>query len=277
MSQRNWLGISGVAEMKIEQGSLYEVVQEKLASNPLIREIQGILKRVTNFREQARSFYFEVILSVYNCPKCSGRLRMLCQSQCACSCGNTFDPTLAFQKSICCSARLIRKTFHYACSQCQKTVPSRFLFDEKVFDKSYFREMMNKSRRKAKQKRDEIRRLLAESRSGVLPLIETPDLHSIPGLLHDLDNFIQQSKNIEQHIFDIENNFNMDEYRNHVLAILTWNRILFSNIAPLAKDHRRDKVQRFITLIFMEHDREIELTQDQNDIWVQKVYNETYT
>ena len=263
--------------MKFEQDSLYEVVQEKLANNPLIREIQGILKRVTDFKERARSFYFEVILSVYNCPECGGRLQMTGQSQCACSCGNVFDPTLAFQKSICCSARLIRKTFHYTCSRCKKTVPSRFLFDEKVFDKSYFREMMQESRKKAKQKREEIRRLLTESRSGALPLIEDPDLDSIPGLIHDLNGFIQQPDD-EYHLpFYIENSFDMDDYRDHILGILTWNSMLFSNITPLIKDSRRDKVWRFITLVYMDNDSEVELTQHDSDLWVQRLYNETHS
>ena len=263
--------------MKFGHNSLYEMVQEKLANNPLISEIQLILKQVSKFKERARSFYFEVILSVHNCPKCTGRLQMVGQAKCTCSCGNTFDPTLAFQKSICCSAKLIRKTFHYVCSCCNKTVPSRFLFDEKVFDKAYFREMMQESRKKAKQKREEIRKLLSESRSGVLPLLQEPNLDLIPGLLHDLNDFIQQSDEMGQHIFDTENDFNMDDYRNHIISVLTWNSKLFSDITPLIKNYRRDRIRRFITLIFMEHDREIELTQDQSDIWVQKVYNETYT
>ena len=263
--------------MKFGHNSLYEMVQEKLANNPLISEIQLILKQVSKFKERARSFYFEVILSVHNCPKCTGRLQMVGQAKCTCSCGNTFDPTLAFQKSICCSAKLIRKTFHYVCSCCNKTVPSRFLFDEKVFDKAYFREMMQESRKKAKQKREEIRKLLSESRSGVLPLLQEPNLDLIPGLLHDLNDFIQPSDDAYHFPFDTEDSFNMDDYRDHILSVLTWNSKLFSDITPLAKDYRRDKIQRFVTLIFMENDRDIELTQDDNDIWVQKVYNEAYT
>ena len=47
-------------------------------------------------------------------------------------------------------------------------------FDEKLFDKTYFREMMQESRKKAKKKKEEIRRLLDESRSDTLYLMESP-------------------------------------------------------------------------------------------------------
>ena len=78
--------------------------------------------------------------------------------------------------------------------------------------------MMQESRRKAKQKREEIRSLLAEARSGALPIMEEPDLNAIPGLLQDLDDFIQQPEGIDQYTFDIENNFQMDDYRSHILC-----------------------------------------------------------
>jgi hypothetical protein len=51
---------------------------------------------------------------------------------------------------------------------------------------------MRKSRERKKRKREEIRKLLADSRSGTLPLMEEPDLESIPGLLEDLDEFIEK-------------------------------------------------------------------------------------
>lgn len=249
---------------------------ERINNNPLVHEISGVLGRVKNFKDRARQFYYEVLLSAFSCPVCGGRLNMSKPGECVCSCGNVFDPTLAFQKSTCCGTQLVRKTFHYACARCHQTVPSRFIFDEKVFDKNYFREMMRESRKKAKQKREEIRRFLAESRSRALPMVEEPDLESIPGLLQDLNDFIRKSNEMSVLPFYIESSFNMNDYRKHILAILNWNRMLFSNITPLINDSRRDKVQRFITLIFMENDREIELTQNENDILVQRLYNETY-
>jgi hypothetical protein len=254
------------------------LVQEKLAKNPLIRAIRKVLGQIESFRQQARSFYFEVILSAYQCPECGGRLQMTGQSQCACLCGNTFDPTISFQKSTCCGAKLVKKTFHYACSRCRESVPSRFLFDERVFDAAYFREMMRESREKAKRRKEEIRRFLAESRSSALPLMDYPLLESIPGLIQDLDDFVRGGAlRVCYPQFDAQSEFSMDDYHNHIMSALGWDSILFSDIAPLIHDHRRDRVWRFVTLIFMQNDREVELTQDGTDISVQKVYNEAYS
>ena len=252
-------------------------VQEKLTENPLICGIQEILGRITKFKEQARLLYFEVLLSIHRCPKCGGRLKMTGQSECTCSCGFNFDPTLAFQDSSCCGAKLVRKTFHYACSKCNKIIKSRFLFDERVFDKNYFREMMQASRRRAKHRREEIRRFLAETRSGALPIMEEPDLDAIPGLLQDLDDFIpRHATEIYYFNFDTSPAFNMIDYRRHIQSLLGWDGIMFSDVPTLTDDHRRDKIWRFITLVFMENDREIELIQAEQDIRVRKVYNETY-
>lgn len=269
--------------IKVESALLQQVVeknvrlQEKLTRNPLIGAIGGAFNRVVDLKERAREYYFAVILSQYRCPKCNGPLYMTGQSECSCSCGNTFDPTLAFQKSTCCGARLVRKTFHYACSCCHKAVPSRFLFDEKVFDKAYFREMMQESRRRIKEKKEEVRRLLAESRSGALPLMEEPHLDSIPGLIQDLNDFVQKgSCDVGELFFDTQSAFRMDDYREHVFSTLGWNGMLFSDIVPLIEDSHQDRIWRFITLVFMQNDHEVELTQYGNDILVQKVYHETY-
>jgi len=134
---------------------------------------------------------------------------------------------------------------------------------------------MQESRKRAKHKKEEIQRILAENRSGVLTLLEEPDLDSIPGLLQDLDDFIQPG-DTGQFIFHIENNSYMNDYRNNILSVLTWNGVLFSDITPLIADFRRDRIRRFITLIFMQNDREIELTQYENDILIEKAQNEAY-
>ena len=60
------------------------LVQKKLTKNPLIRAIRRVLGQIEGFREQVRSFYFEVILSSRACPECGGHLQMTGQSQCSC-------------------------------------------------------------------------------------------------------------------------------------------------------------------------------------------------
>lgn len=251
---------------------------EEVSKRPLITAMAVVLGRVAEFKERARAFYFEVMLSPYQCPQCGGRLHMTGQSQAACSCGNTLDPTLSFQRSSCCGAKLIRKTYHYACSCCRQTVPSRFLFDEQLFDPAYFREMMQDYRTRVKQKKEEIRRLLAESRSGVLQLTEEPCLESLNGLTQDLDQFIQNgATEFELSDFEAKSDFHMNDYRNHILSTLSWDSAFFSEIKPLKEDTREDRVWRFVTLVFMDNDGEVDLIQNDNDILIQRVFHEAYS
>ena len=250
---------------------------DRFTQNPLVREIRTILNQISAFKGRAKAFYFEVLLSTVRCPACCGRLLMTGQSECTCSCGNVLDPTVAFQKSTCCGSRLIRKTFHYSCSRCQKIVPSRFLFDEKLFDGEYFRVMMRKSRRRSQRKKEEIRRLLAESRSGAFPLLEDPDLESIPGLLKDLDGFINDGSNgVGDLYFELDQPFEMDKYREHILSNLGWNDTLFSDIDPFINDGRRDRIWRFVTLVFMQHDREVDIEQNGNELLIQRYHHEAH-
>jgi hypothetical protein len=254
-----------------------DVIQRRSNRNPLIRKIYGVVGRVKSFKKQARQFYFEVVLSSYSCPVCGGRLHMTGTSECSCSCGKILDPTLAFQKSTCCSAELIRKTFHYACSRCHKTVASQFLFDEKIFDREYFCEMMRESRQRSKRKKEELKQLLANSRSNALTLTENPDLESVPGLIEDLNAFVQtESEGAYQTVFVEKPRFNMDDYRTHINCILTWDGVSFSKIVPLIDDTRIDRIWRFITLVYMQQDREVNLSQKGQDIFVKRVYHEAY-
>jgi hypothetical protein len=250
---------------------------DRFIQNPLVREIKAILDQIKSFKERAKVFYFEVVLSAVRCPSCSGRLHMTGQSECACSCGNVLDPTVEFQKSSCCGAKLVRKTFHYSCLKCHRVVPSRFLFDEKLFDGEYFRVMMRESRRRSQRKKEEIRRLLVESRSGALPLLEDPNLESIPGLLDDLDGFINDGLNaIGGFHFDLETPFEMDKYREHILSNLGWNSTQFTDIDPFIDDYRKDRVWRFVTLVFMQHDREVDIEQNGNELLIQRHYHEAH-
>ena len=252
-------------------------IVKKFYDNHLLNELSMVLGCVADYKDRVRQFYFEVVLSSFSCPACGGQLHMNGNSKCSCSCGNAFDPTLAFQKSACCGAGLIRKTFHYACSKCRKSSPSRFIFDERVFDKAYFREMMRESRERKKKKREEIKRLLTQSKSETLSLTEKPDLDSIPGLIEDLNEFIKNASDISnQYSFDVDQPFDMDKYREHILSMLSWDSMLFSDIDPIIEDNRKDRVRRFITLIFMEHEREVELNQLEDDLSVQRRYNEAY-
>jgi len=254
-----------------------EPQEERFVHRPLVGAMVKVQGRMAGFKERVRAYYFEVVLSPHQCPECGGRLKMTMQSLCSCSCGKTFDPTLEFQRSGCCGARLARRTYHYACSRCQEMVPSRFIFDERVFDSAYFREMMRESRARAKQRKEEIGRLLMEARSGTLPLLEEPNLGSIHGLLEDLDLFVQQgSQDVQPCGFEPKQEFSMAEYRDHILSNLGWGAVSFSGIPPMSEEGRRDRAWRFITLVFMQDDRMVNLIQEGDNIWVQRLANEAH-
>jgi hypothetical protein len=253
------------------------LIARKLQRNPLIRKICAVAGRLEAYKTQARQFYFMVILSSYSCPACGGKLRMTGTSECTCRCGKIMDPTLTFQKSSCCSAKLKRKSVHYACSHCHKTAPSRFLFDEKLFDRQYFCKMMRESRARSKSKIEKLKQLLADSRSNTLTLTDTPDLESIPGFVDDLNDFIQVTPDETVQMMSSDRlQFSMRAYRRHIYSFITWDGIAFSKIAPLVDDVRVDRIWRFITLIYMYQDREVTLCQQGQDIFVKKVYHEAY-
>ena len=250
----------------------------KLNSNPLVRDIISVSDHILHLKEGTRKWYYDVVLSGFSCPDCNGRLHMTGTSECSCNCGNVFDPTLAFQKSVCCQAKLLKKTYHYVCSKCHKSISSRFLFDEKIFDKAYFQEAMQEFRQKQKRKKEEMKRLLAESRSDNWKLKQIPKIEGISGLIEDLDDFIQWDHEPDESFsYHEQPRFNMNDYRGHIYTFLDWDSLLFSDIDPLGDDLRIDKIARFITLVFMDNEQEVDLTQQGDNILVQRVYNEAYT
>ena len=265
--------------LTIFEGTLPNIptLDESRIRNPLVHQINGILEYVDAYKERVRDFYFQVLLSQHACPTCGDTLHMTDISECSCQSGHIFDPAVAFQLSPCCQSGLIRKTFHYACSRCHKTVPSRFLFDERVFDAEYFREMMREHRDHIKSRREEIGRILAESRSGTLLLMEEPRLDTIPDFLQDLDAFIIGTPiQLCGDAFELKSDFNLAEYRAHILSLLAHHALRFSEISPLTGDDRGDKVRRFITLVFMDNDREINLQQHGDDLLIRRYPDETY-
>lgn len=252
-------------------------IQAELSSNTLVQDILSVSNQIFRLKEETRKWYYDVVLSCFSCPKCQGRLSMIGASACRCNCGNVLDPTLAFQKSACCQAKLLKKTFHYVCVKCGKSVPSRFLFDEKIFDSTYFKTAMKEFRQRQKRKREEIKRLLAESRSDGWELSQIPDIDCINELGKDLDDFIQWDQGSEESSTTCDQPmFDINEYRDHIHAALGWNSILFTEIDPIGDDIRTDRIARFITLVFMDNEQEVELAQQGDDILVQRVYHDTY-
>jgi len=233
-------------------------------------EIKYLERHVTRFRLLAKRFYFKVLFSKYKCPHCRGRLWPAGLSVATCECGMVLDPTVEFQRSRCCNVPLAKKILHYACTSCGKIVPSRFLFDERLFDREYFRRMVAKGRVRQRAE-DKMLECLVNSNSGTLWLTDELDLNKLDGLLRDIDRLCEATPDLSP-FAEVENDpeFNMSAYWQHILALLESDEILFSSIAPLHPEARKDRVWRFTTLIFMEHEREVCLSQYGNNILVEK-------
>ena len=150
------------------------------------------------------------------------------------------------------------------------------MFDERVFDKHYFREMMQKSRERKQQKREVLRQLLAASRSDTLQLTEAPDITAIPGLVEDLDAFVQtESLGLGDLLPNDGPCFDMGRYRRHILSVLSWNGLRFSQVPDMIEESRMDRVWRFVTLVSMQHDGEVDMVQEANDLFIRRVFHET--
>lgn len=239
----------------------------------LVRAISSVLLRIYQFRTKVRAYFYSVVLSGKKCVVCSGDLAMLEDSWCKClSCAIEFDPTIRFQRCPDCGGRLRKKVYHYFCLDCSKKIRSNYCFSERIFNKGYFVKKMQESRKRKTERRERIRQILALSQSKVYALDSAVDLRVIPGLEEALDKMVGcpfPKELLQKFVANPE--FDMSSYRKHIMANLTPSETLFEAIPPLlSANSRKDRVWRFITLIFMDHEREINLYQSNNILVVEK-------
>jgi len=240
-------------------------------NNALLDGLGLVVSRLEVLREWVRAFYYEVLLSGHACPACGGRLVMTGSGRASCeACRSSLDPTVEFQQSPCCGASLVFRRVHYACRQCGAPVPSRFLFDERLFNAGYFSERMRESRERRRLKVEELRRRVAESRSGELLVSDVPALDSIPGLADALDSLAETAVSLGDGGFWDDDPFVMDAYREVIWQGVHEDAVLFSQVPALNSDPRRDRARRFMTLVFMEQEREVDLAQYGNDLLVMR-------
>ena len=233
---------------------------------------------VAQYKAEARDYYYDVMLWNHSCPVCGEKLSMTDGGQACCTGGHHLDPTTTFQKSRCCGAKLVRRNLHYACISCGKTVPSRFLFDERVFDRTYFRQRMAESRAKTRQRREMMRIARREERSRSLTLTEEPRVDLLPGFAEALAGFVGLDAGVwdEGFCFDAPGYPGLHVYRRHISDLVMRHRLVaFSKIDPLIEDSKRDRAMRFVALIFLLHDGEVQATQYGSDIEIEFPYNET--
>ena len=225
-----------------------------------LQAAERLAESVARYRAEARRFYYAVLRARYRCPACGARMRFAACDCWSCDCGHTLDPSLVFALSPCCGVKLIRNHAHYACARCRGRVASPFLFDERLFDRVYFRERMRQTRERRRTKREEMRKRLAGTRSPPVVAGEGLHLHDVPGLAGDLDAFLGMASRQPEPAAP-EDVFDLDCYKSHIRAALEGHERLFTAIPPLPPGGRRDRVRRFMTLLFLEHEGELRLVQ----------------
>jgi len=237
---------------------------EQPQPNVLLEKLLSVLPRIDLLRERARQFCYAVVLFQRKCTACGAEdLVMLHDSWCRCAvCGNEFDPTLAFQTCTTCDSRLRLKINRYWCPCCRVPVRSRFSFDGHVFDAEYFREKMKESRQRRKAQIEDVRKMLAASRSEHYAPEDAPALDAVPGLEAALDQFVGQS--VQLAFLGDANTppFDLERYRQHIRDLADGCTVNFDGISSLIPDPKLDRIFRFIAAVFMENAGEVTLEQD---------------
>ena len=223
---------------------------------------------VASFAGRAKRLYYAVMLLGHSCPACGGRLAMASKGQCRClSCGHEFDPTVAFQRCSTCGGKLVLRVRRYQCQQCGTDIFSRFHFDGLVFDGEYFRRKMAESRERKKQQHERVREMLAESRSGALSL-PAAQLSSVPGLTDALNGLVIGAG--EAIPWKPDKGFDLKRYESHIQAHIRDFPISLDELPPLAENPRKDRIWRFVAIIFLAHFGLIDIWQDGQLIMVMK-------
>ena len=225
-------------------------------------------KAVELFIQKAKRFFYNVVLFGYRCPKCNGSLIMVSESKCRCaSCGNTFDPTVTFQRCSECGGVPVLRVRRYQCRNCGSDISSKFLFEGLVFEAEYFKKKVAESRLRKKEQRERVRQMLAESRSTDLSL-GAVDLTAVPGLLDALNSLtsdIDPSFAVES-----RGEFDLKRYETHIEAHIQDFPVSLSEIPPLSENLKKDLIWRFIAVIFLAHYGIIDIWQERQDILVKK-------
>jgi hypothetical protein len=215
-----------------------------------------IQQRVHEFKEKVRGLFYAVMLFQRECRSCGKTaLDMERDSLCQCrECGAEFDPTAEFQTCADCDHALVLKTHHYWCPRCRRLVRSMFCFDERVFNSDYFCDMMRESRKRRKEQVEMLRNLLLDSRSPPCWLDEEPVLMDSTGFARDLDGFLTACPSAPAQEISNRSFFDTKAYRAHILSRVDGCVVEFDGISALIEDRRLDRVYRFITTVFLEHE-----------------------
>ena len=237
----------------------------------LMEELDQWLAAVTGLVRRARQLFYELALAGLACPSCSGPLVMIREGRCQCRrCGKHLDPTLQFQRCPACHGRLALRICRYRCRRCGQDVPSRFLFDGKVFDADYFRQRMAESRNRHRHQRTQRREAAVATRSNEL-VLEPVDEAALPSLAAVLNALVGTGEPDPVLLEQARQAFDLPRYERHVMAHLGERPITLEQITLPDPNRRRAKIGLFVALVFLRHAGRVELWQDGFTIWVRRI------
>jgi len=228
----------------------------------------GMMAAVEDLLRKVRIYFYSIMLLGYSCPKCEGQLTMAAEGRCRCdSCSYELDPTIQFQRCSGCGGKVELKVRRYQCRKCGADVNSRFLFDGLVFSREYFQEKMAESRQRKKEQQEQVRQMLAESRSDSL-MLEAGDLGSVPGLIEALNGLTQ---GIDENVLvELKSKFDLQRYQDHIGQYISDEPVNLREIPAIIENSRLDLIWRFVAVIFLEHQCMVDIQQQEQNIWVSK-------
>jgi hypothetical protein len=183
--------------------------------------------------------------------------------RCQCHvCGVEFDPTIAFQTCPECERALIFKIHHYWCPHCQHPVRSTFCFDQRFFDAAYFRDMMRESRDRKRQEVEKLQSMLLDARSPPFWPENEPELGDPEQFAQALEGFLAVlPANRAADKSPVRPRYDTNAYRTHILQRVQGCTVEFEGISALVSDRQLDRIYRFITVVFMDHEGLLEIEQ----------------
>jgi len=222
--------------------------------------------------EQARDFYYKLVLHGLACPRCGCvRLIMIREGRFRCrDCGHADEPTITFQRCPACDglpALIVRR---YQCRTCGEEIVSRFLFDGTVYNAEYFRERMAKSRVRQQQshKIDNEQQAVRAWKRTLHVGEAAIDLHQSLGLIDALNSLVGGAS--PEAVAWVRDAFDLPAYERHILRQLDPGdeRDLVNLPGLYGSADRVERIRNFIACLFLEHVGLIQLDQRFNTIWV---------
>ena len=108
---------------------------------------------------------------------------------------------------------------------------------------------------------------MAREQSGILQMMEMPAAEVMAELFAGLDAFVGTTEASCENIRE-RDDFSFDVYRHNLRQALAGRTRRFDTLPSLDTNLRTDRARRFVTLIYMEHEREVVLHQQPHDILV---------